>query len=142
LHNKRKHATVFRYATLHYKPRALRALLTKRSFEDIMKKTLVFISLLVTSLSANAIIVENVKINMLYVQSPQNSGAHAVSINKSIDPLCAGRMYVNFEDRELFSTLLAYKLSEKEFNLMYEIGTSEKVVAGHLFAKCHLFSIY
>lgn len=108
----------------------------------LMKKSPLFIFLLAICSSSNAIIVENVKINRLYIQSPQDSSAHAVSINKPIDPMCQNRMYVSFEDKELFSTLLAYKLSEKELHLMYEIGTSEKLVKGHLVAKCRLFSIY
>lgn len=107
-----------------------------------MMKIALFIALASASFSAGAVIVENVKVAKLYVQSQQNSGANAVKIDKDIDPVCQNRMYINFEDKELFSVLLAYKLAEKEFHLMYEVGTSEKLVKGHLGAKCRLFSIY
>lgn len=84
------------------------------------------------SLLAQAEIIETTKVSRLYVQSTENSEAHAIRINKSIDSSCNGRLYIDLSDKELFSTILAYKISGTEFNLMYSKNSPGKTIAGHL----------
>ncbi|CCN33703.1 exported hypothetical protein [Vibrio nigripulchritudo SO65] len=108
-------------------------------------KLLVAIAITTTSYSASAIIITGAKIENLYVQSlngPHKSDAHALRIDKPIDNSCHHRMYINPLDKELFSTLLAYKASGTSFNLMYEIGKPKQLVAGHVESTCKIYSIW
>ncbi len=107
-----------------------------------MKNKIICTLLFVLSSTSHALNVENTKVTRLFIQSQSDSNAHAVKVDKAIDPVCESRLYIEFEDKALFSSLLAYKLADKEFNLMYEVLSSGKIVKGHLAAKCHLFSIY
>lgn len=112
-------------------------------------KTLKFLSILIafssTSVSV-ANLVTNVKVSTLYVQSLHGSGsvsnAHALTVTKAIDGSCNSRIYIEAEDVALMSTLLAYKLANKEFNVMYELNQSPKAIAGHLTSNCKLMSIF
>lgn len=97
------------------------------------------------SITSHAVTVSNVKVVNLYVQSLNGlhvSDAHAVRIDKTIDDSCGGRLHIDAKDKEIFSTILAYKLSGSEFNIMYAIGDPSKVITGHLISSCKLLSIY
>jgi hypothetical protein len=106
-----------------------------------IKKQFAVAALLVTT-QANAILVDYVKVTQLYVQSQNGSAAHAVRVNKDIDGSCAGRLYIEFSDKELVSTLLAYKIADIEFDIMYATGQPSKSISGHLSASCRLFSVF
>lgn len=89
--------------------------------------------------------VDDAQVNRIYVQTLTGehlSDAHAVSFNKDLDSSCDGRLFVLPEDKELFSTLLAYQLSGRTFSFMYSTGHPEKHIAGHLMSTCKIFSIY
>ncbi|MBC7007288.1 hypothetical protein BIZ38_02360 [Pseudoalteromonas sp. BZK2] len=112
-------------------------------------KTLKILSILIafssTAVSA-ANLVTNVKVSTLYVQSLNSSGfvsnAHALIVTKAIDDSCNSRTYIEAEDVALMNTLLAYKLANKEFNVMYELNQSSKTIAGHLTSNYKLMSIF
>jgi len=89
--------------------------------------------------------VENTKITRLYTQSlhgSHKSTGHAIAVDKPIDSSCGYRLYIDPLDKEIFATLLAYKLSDTKFNFMYFKGESAQTIAGHLMSTCKLFSIY
>lgn len=96
-------------------------------------------------MNTHAEIVENVKITRIFVQSLNGfhkSDAHAIKVSKDIDESCGQRLHIDAEDKEIFSTVLAYKLSDSEFNMMYATGDPAKVITGHLMSSCKLLSIY
>lgn len=98
--------------------------------------------LLLIAVESFAVIIEDVKVNQLYIQSKTDSESHALRVTKEIDSTCSGRLSIDFEDKELISTLLAYKLADKQFDLMYETGSPQKTIKGHLQSSCRVFSIY
>ena len=105
----------------------------------------------------SAITIHNVKVEKLYIQSlngAHKSAAHAFRIDKPIDESCKQRIYINPSDKELFSTLLAYKISGARFNLIYETKVQGSLLAGisyllvrffqsgnHLNNKCTQFNL-
>ncbi len=105
-------------------------------------KKIISALILIFSVNANSVVVEDVKISQLYIQSQNGSSAHALRVNKAIDSSCNGRVYIEFADSGLLSTLLAYKLADKEFDLMYQTGQPSTLIWGHLNASCRLFSVY
>jgi len=110
-----------------------------------MNKLIISLGLTLISFPAFSVILEKTEVNQIYAQSvngANDSAAHAIRVNKSIDPVCEGRLHIDPRDKELFSTVLAYKLSNTTFNLMYSINETPAFIAGHLFSKCKLFSIY
>jgi len=108
-------------------------------------KLKLFVSSILFSCTVNAAVVTNVKVQNLYVQSLNgsiNSAAHAVRVDKPLDSSCQELMYINPLDKELFSTLLAYKASGAVFNLKYEMNQPVKSVTGHLDATCKIYSVW
>ncbi len=108
-------------------------------------KLTLFVGSILLSCSVNAATVTNVKVQNLYVQSLNgsvSSAAHAVRVDKPLDSSCQDLVYINPLDKELFSTLLAYKASGAIFNLKYETSQPSRTVAGHLEATCKVYSIW
>lgn len=96
------------------------------------------------SMLSHAATVLDTKIDRIYVQSLNGSGAseaHAISIDKVIDSSCGNRLHIEAEDKELLSTMLAYKLTGTEFDLIYA-GAPAKKIDGHLNSGCKLLSVY
>ena len=97
------------------------------------------------SIFSYAGVVDNVSITRLYTQSvngENDSSAHAIEIDKPVENNCNYRLHIDKEDTALFSTILAYKLSGTQFNLMYAVVVTPKTLAGHLVSRCKIFSIY
>ncbi|PKF81644.1 hypothetical protein CW749_03130 [Vibrio sp. vnigr-6D03] len=98
---------------------------------------LVFFAVLLFSSIVESAVLYNVGIEKLYVQSingEHRSQAHAVKFNKAIHSSCNSRLYIDSLDKEVFSALLAYKMSNQKFDIMYEINKPSKSISGHLVA--------
>ena len=109
-------------------------------------KTLVFIVVFLLSSASQAVVLEGVKITRLYVQSlngGNSSEAHAIAIDKTLESSCNSRLHIDPLDKEILSTLLAYKISDTTFHLMYSTDVVPGLtIRGHTSSTCKLFSIY
>ncbi len=111
----------------------------------MLKKYFVFILMFVcldASAAAESLIIR-AEIDNIYVQSSDESAAHAIKLNQDLHESChQNRVFIDFKDKELFSAVLAYSLTGKEKSFMYWTEQPQMHVAGHLFATCKLISVY
>ncbi len=104
---------------------------------------LCIISILVPSLS-QAEVLYGVTITKVYAQSRLDSDAYLVQINQTLPAVCnSNRLYINMDDKELFSSALANYIAGKNVDIIYNTTSSPKNVAGHLSGlTCRLISIF
>ena len=109
--------------------------------------TLVMIFSTISTASATQYVVSGTTISLL-TQSQVESGAHMIQSSKGIlnngaHPWCANRMYINFDDKALYTAALGVWLSGKVVNVIYDDAMSGVLIAGHVSGlQCKVISIF
>ncbi len=95
------------------------------------------------TVAAADIVLYDVAIAQLYTQSRDGSTAHLIRIDKDIESQChADRIYIDFEDKELYSAALAFKVSGQRFNIVYTIDSENRLARRHISIPCKLISMF
>jgi len=113
----------------------------------MIKKILVLAALFASNnCFASAYVVSGTNI-FIYAQSRAESTAHMIQSENGIynngdHPWCGKRAYIEFDDKELFSTALAASMSKQKINFIYEDAAPNKIMAGHTENRCKVISIF
>ncbi len=96
---------------------------------------------------ASSYIVGGTTISVFAQSNTSGSTANLIKMSKPMynggnHPWCGNRAYINFADKELFSTALAVAMAKKPVNVMYEDAAESKVAGGHIEFGCKVTSIW
>lgn len=87
-----------------------------------MTKRWIVLPLLILMSTARAEVVYDAMIIKVFTQSrlPGESDAHLIQLDQTISSVCsANRVYIAFEDKELYAAALAYYMAGKPVSLTY-----------------------
>ena len=94
-------------------------------------------------LMAEMLVVNGAQITRVYAESRLDSDANLIQLNHAIDRFCHwNRVYVNFDDKKLFSITLAKHLADRPVDIVYEKAAESKTAAMHATSSCRLVSIF
>lgn len=84
-----------------------------------------------------------VNIQKVYAQSKAGSTAHLIKIDKELPETCnANRLYIDFEDTDLFATVLALYMAEKQFDIVYNVASPSRKARRHATTTCKLIGTF
>jgi hypothetical protein len=94
--------------------------------------------------SANADVLYNVTIDAVYAQSRSGSDANLIRVSAALPTQCnTNRLYVLFDDKELFASALANYIAGKPVHIIFVTNAAPVVAVGHLGGlTCQLISIF
>lgn len=102
----------------------------------------VFITIFAVSVIADDVLY-GVNIQQVYAQSKAGSTAHLIKIDKALPEVCsANRLYIDFEDTDLFATVLALFMAEKQLDIVYNVESPSRKVRRHTTTTCKLIGTF
>jgi hypothetical protein len=107
-------------------------------------KLLSTIAFLVVCNATYADTISGTIISKIYAQSRLESTAHLIKLEKDMGNSCSvNRLYIDMEDKELFSAALAFYTTGKAVSIYYVTNAEPKMAAGHIGGiTCKVISIY
>lgn len=109
-----------------------------------MKKLLSFLATWACAQGAHADVIYGVQITKIYAQSRLDSSAHLIQVGQTLNSACHwNRLYIEINDKELFSSALANYIAGKTVDIFFETNGAPKTAAGHLTGlTCRVVSIF
>lgn len=108
-----------------------------------MKRYVAAAALLVCSQATMADVLYGVQITKVYAQSRLDSDANLIQVNQAISGCYGNRLYIDFDDKELFSSALANYVAGKNVDIIFVTNGEPKNAYGHLSGlTCRLVSIF
>jgi hypothetical protein len=110
-----------------------------------MAKRWIVLPLLMLMSTARAEVVYDAMIIKVFTQSrlPGESNAHLIQLDQTISSVCsANRIYIAFEDKELYAAALAYYMAGKPVSVTYQTDGAGKTAYTHVSTTCRLISIF
>ena len=89
-------------------------------------------------------ILSGVQIIKVYAQSRLDSDAHLIQVDQTLISTCnANRLYIDINDKELFSSALANYIAGKPVDIIFFTNGAPKTAAGHIGGiTCRVVSIF
>lgn len=108
-----------------------------------MSKRWIALPLLFAAFSTRADVVYDATILKVYTQSRAESDAHLIQLDQTISSVCSwNRIYISFEDKELYSAALASYMAGKPVSVTYQTDAPEKTAYSHVTTTCRVISIF
>lgn len=105
----------------------------------------IVLPLLFTTFAARADVVYDATILRVFTQSrlPGESQAHLIQLDKTISSVCSwNRIYIAFEDKELYSAALANYIAGKPVSVTFQTDAEGKTAYTHVSTTCRVISIF
>lgn len=108
-----------------------------------MKKFVAAVVLSAYTQGAVADVLYGVQISKVYSQSRLDSDAHLVQVSQAISGCSGNRLYIDINDKELFSSALANYVAGKNVDMVFFTNGAPKTALGHVAGiTCRLVSIF
>jgi hypothetical protein len=79
----------------------------------------------------------------VYAQSRLDSEANLIQVSQTLTGCNMNRLYIDFDDKELFSSALANYLAGKNVDIIFVTNGTPKTAAGHIAGlTCRVISIF
>jgi hypothetical protein len=109
-----------------------------------VRNILTFLVLLSGAEPSLADVLTGAQIVKIYAQSHLGSDAHMIQVDQTLSSVCnANRLYIDFDDKELFSSALANYLAGKPVDIIFTTTGAPRTASGHLAGiTCRVISIF
>lgn len=108
-----------------------------------MKRFIAAIAFFVCAQGTVADVLYEVQITKVYAQSRLDSDANLIQVSQTLSGCSANRLYIDFDDKELFSSALANYVAGKNVDIIFVTNGAPKVASGHVAGlTCRLVSIF
>lgn len=82
--------------------------------------------------TASADVLWQTEIKRVYAQSRDGSTAHMIQVDQTLEDCYLDRLYIRFEDKEVFSSALANKIAGNKVDIIYTTTAEPIFAEGHI----------